>query len=124
MVNGQHKALQNIDAFISWSKTMSDDDYRQLVHRGQLNRVGVSKGVGCAKSALLQNPRIKALLEELEDNLRLLGVLPSQTTEASPSNSLPQISDRTLLIHTHDTKRVSELEEEAGQPHEFVFYSL
>ena len=103
---------------------MSDDDYRQLVHRGQLNRVGVSKGVGCAKSALLQNPRIKALLEELEDNLRLLGVLPSQTTEASPSNSLPQISDRTLLIHTHDTKRVSELEEEAGQPHEFVFYSL
>jgi hypothetical protein len=124
VVNGQHKALQNIDAFISWSKTMSDDDYRQLVHRGQLNRVGVSKGVGCAKSALLQNPRIKALLEELEDNLRLLGVLPSQTTEASPSNSLPQISDRTLLIHTHDTKRVSELEEEAGQPHEFVFYSL
>lgn len=42
---------------------MADDDYRQIVHRGKLNRNEVAKGVGCAKSALLQNPKLRGLLE-------------------------------------------------------------
>jgi hypothetical protein len=37
---------------------MSDDDFRQIVFRGQLNRGEIAKGLDCAKSALRQNPRM------------------------------------------------------------------
>lgn len=40
MASGQQKA--------------QDDDFKQIVRRGQLNRIKVTKGVGCGKSALIQ----------------------------------------------------------------------
>ncbi|PKG55233.1 VPA1267 family protein [Shewanella sp. GutDb-MelDb] len=112
MANGQQKAQQNLEAFISWSSTMTDDDFRQIVHRGQLNRVEVSKGVGCAKSVLLQNPRVRALLDELEVGLRKRGVLPQLTDAANSVQDLPKVHDRTLLRRSQDSKRVAELEQE------------
>jgi hypothetical protein len=112
VANGQQKAQQNIDAFISWSSTMTDDDFRQIVHRGQLNRVEVSEGVGFAKSVLLQNPRVRALLDELEVDLRKRGVLPQLTEAANSVQTLPKTYDRTLLKRSQDSKRVAELEQE------------
>ena len=52
MASGQQKAQQNLDAFLAWSATQTDDDYRQIAFRGQLNRIEVAKAVGFGKSAL------------------------------------------------------------------------
>ena len=112
MANGQQKAQQNIDAFIRWSATMTDDDYRQIVHRGKLNRIEVAKGVGCAKSALLQNPKLRALFEELENELRKRGVLPELTEAAKSARSEPKQYDKTSSKRLQDANRIAELEQE------------
>ena len=76
MANGQQIAKENIDKFLAWSTTMSDDDFIQIIYRGQLNRGELATAVGCAKSAFRQNPALKAALNKLEDDLRARGVLP------------------------------------------------
>ena len=39
MANGQQKAEQYVNSFISWIATMKDDDYKQMEYRGNLSRV-------------------------------------------------------------------------------------
>ena len=67
MANGQQKAQQNLDAFEVWRVTQTDDDFKQIIFRGQLNRGEVAKTIGCGKSALNQNPALKEALLALED---------------------------------------------------------
>jgi hypothetical protein len=110
MANGQQKAQQNVEAFISWSSTMADDDYRQIVHRGKLNRNEIAKGVGCAKSALLQNPKLRGLLEALEIDLMEREVLPELTESAAKLTKAPQKYDQTASKRQQDAKRITELE--------------
>ena len=74
--NGQQKAQENLEAFEVWQATQTDDDFKQIVFGGKLNRGEVAKGVGCGKSALTQNPLIRKALKKLEDELRDEGVLP------------------------------------------------
>ena len=62
MANGQQKAQQNLDAFEVWRVTQTDDDFKQIIFRGQLNRGEVAKAIGCGKSALNQNPALKEAL--------------------------------------------------------------
>ncbi|WP_420503326.1 hypothetical protein [Proteus mirabilis] len=38
MASGQQKAQQNLDAFMRWQATQSDDDFKQITLKGQLNR--------------------------------------------------------------------------------------
>jgi len=110
MANGQQKAQQNVEAFIRWSSTMADDDYRQIVHRGKLNRGEIAKGVGCAKSALLQNPKLRGLLDRLEVELRDREVLPKLTKSAVKLAKSPQRYDQTATKRQQDAKRITELE--------------
>ena len=70
MASGQQKAQQNLEAFEVWKATQTDDELKQIVFRGQLNRIEVAKGIGCGKSALNQNPALKKALKALEDELR------------------------------------------------------
>ena len=70
MASGQQKAQQNLDAFQVWVATQQDDDFKQIVFRGQLSRIEVAKAVGCGKSALNQNSDLRKSLKQLEDNLR------------------------------------------------------
>lgn len=112
MANGQQKAQINVDSFICWSASMTDDGYRQIVFRGNLNRNEVAKGVGCAKSALLQNPKLRALLAELEDELRERSILPPLTESAKSDQSKPKQYDKTASKQLHDSKRISDLEQE------------
>ncbi|MGL6313204.1 VPA1267 family protein [Vibrio sp. WXL103] len=63
MASGQQKALQNLEAFEVWKATQTDDGFKQIVFRGQLNRIEVAKGIGCGKSALNQNPALKKTLK-------------------------------------------------------------
>jgi hypothetical protein len=45
MANGQQKAQQTLEAFELWVSTQSNDDFTQLIYRGQLNRGEIAKAV-------------------------------------------------------------------------------
>ncbi len=112
MASGQQKAQQNLEAFEVWKATQTDDDFKQIVFRGQLNRIEVAKGIGCGKSALNQNPTLKKALKALEDELRSKGVLPPLTDAAKKNEGKPQAYDNTANRKLLDSKRVSSLEAE------------
>ncbi|MCQ1061211.1 hypothetical protein LRP52_46370 [Photobacterium sp. ZSDE20] len=112
MASGQQKAQQNLEAFEVWKATQTDDDFKQIVFRGQLNRIEVAKGIGCGKSALNQNPALKKALKTLEDELRDKGVLPPLTDAAKKNADKPIAYDNTANRKMLDSKRVSSLEAE------------
>ncbi|GAC35348.1 VPA1267 family protein [Paraglaciecola polaris] len=112
MASGQQKAQQNLDAFQSWVATQQDDDFKQIVFRGQLNRIEVAKAVGCGKSALNQNPDIRKDLKKLEDNLRDRGVLPPLTDTAKKDADKPKQYDNTANRKALNSTRSSSLEAE------------
>ncbi|MGL1472050.1 VPA1267 family protein [Vibrio parahaemolyticus] len=112
MANGRQKALENLKAFKVWEATQTDDDLKQIVFRGQLNRIEVAQGIGCGKSALYQNPDLKKALEALEDELRAKGVLPPLTDAAKNNADKPKAYDNTANRKLLDSKRVSSLEAE------------
>ena len=112
MASGQQKAQQNLDAFQSWVATQQDDDFKQIVFRGQLNRIEVAKAVGFGKSALNQNPDIRKHLKKLEDNLRDKGVLPPLTDTAKKEADKSKQYDNTVNRKALDSKRLSALEAE------------
>ncbi|MCR9363981.1 VPA1267 family protein [Vibrio antiquarius] len=112
MASGQQKAQQNLEAFEVWKATQTDDEFKQIVFRGQLNRIEVAKGIGCGKSALNQNPALKKALKALEDELRGKGVLPPLTDAAKKNKGKPEAYDNTANRKLHDSKRVSSLEAE------------
>ena len=112
MASGQQKAQQNLEAFEVWKATQTDDDFKQIVFRGQLNRIEVAKGVGCGKSALNQNPALRKALKALEDKLRDKGILPPLTESARNNIDKPKQYDNTANRKLLDSKRVSTLEAE------------
>jgi hypothetical protein len=112
MANGQQKAQQNLDAFEVWQSTLTDDDFKQITFRGQLNRLEVAKGIGCGKSALTQNPTLKKAIRALENNLRDKGVLPPLTESAKENADKPKRYDNTENRKLLDSKRLSALEVE------------
>ena len=112
MASGQQKAQQNLEAFEVWKATQTDNDFKQIVFRGQLNRIEVAKGIGCGKSALNQNPALKKALNALEGELRERGVLPPLTEAAKKNEGKPQAYDNTANRKLLDSKRVSSLEAE------------
>lgn len=112
MASGQQKAQQNLEAFEVWKATQTDDEFKQIVFRGQLNRIEVAKDIGCGKSALNQNPALKKALKALEDELRVKGVLPPLTETAQKNADKPKAYDNTANRKLLDSKRVSSLEAE------------
>jgi hypothetical protein len=112
MANGRQKAEQNLAAFITWSATQSDEDFKQIIFRGQLNRGEVAKAVGCGKSALNQNPELRKQVKALEDNLRNRGVLPQLTGKAVKEADKSKEYDNTANHRIMDSRRVSSLEQE------------
>ncbi len=104
MASGQQKAQQNLEAFEVWKATQTDDDFKQIVFRGQLNRIEVAKGIGCGKSALNQNPALKNALKALEDELRGKDVLPPLTDAAKKNEGKPQAYDNTANRKLLDCK--------------------
>ena len=112
MASGQQKSQQNLEAFEVWKATQTDDEFKQIVFRGQLNRIEVAKGIGCGKSALNQNPALKKALKALEDDRRGKGVLPPLTDAAKKNEGKPQAYDNTANRKLLDSKRVSSLEAE------------
>jgi hypothetical protein len=66
MANGRQIGDENVQTFLDWLVGKTDEDYRAMAFRGVLSRKEIAKECGFAKSALDQNPRIKAALRQLE----------------------------------------------------------
>jgi hypothetical protein len=113
MASGQQKAQKNVESFQLWSASMTEQDFVQITHRGKLNRAEVAKSVGCAKSALTQNPRIRQLLKDLEDSLRKRKILPPATVPTSVADKNDAIQyDQKANKNVFDSKRLTQLEQE------------
>ena len=77
MASGRQLAEENWLTFQIWSFGKTDDQYRQMVQRGKLSRSEIAAECGFSKSELLQNPKIRAALHDIEEQLRARGVLPA-----------------------------------------------
>jgi uncharacterized protein YceH (UPF0502 family) len=111
-MNGQQKSKQNINAFELWAASQTDDDFRQITHKGQLHRGEIAKATGIGKPALRQNPAIKRSLEELENKLRERKILPLLTCEGDQHKSQPQLYDVEATRRARNDQRASRLEQE------------
>ena len=104
-MSGQQKAQKNLNDFQVWAASQSNDDFKQIVFRGQLNRGEVAKAIGCGKSALNQNPMLR-------DNLRKKGVLPPLNDIAKKTIKKPKQYDNTAHRKALNSNRLSSLEAE------------
>lgn len=103
---------ENLTAFLEWSSTQVDDDFRQMIRGGQLNRREIGKGAGITTQCLTKNPRVKAALEVLEKSLRERGVLPSPAPEESAQDKPLRPYDPKANTSLKADQRVSALEKE------------
>ena len=111
MANGQQKSVQNIESFLTWMASTTDDDYKQIIFRGKLNRIEVAKGCGFSKSVLQQNPKVKEMLFNLETSLRKRNVLPKLSAQGESKLIKPKKYNTDQNKRIGDSKRVSELEQ-------------
>ena len=112
MTSGRQLGEQNVQTFVSWAASKTDDDFRAIANRGILSRKEIAKECGFAKSALDQNPRIKAALRELEEGLRQRGLLPPVAERDSESPQPPVMREPGRLRAAQETDRNRRLEQE------------
>jgi len=110
MASGQQISEQNVKTFASWVASKTDDDFRAMASRGVLSRREISTECGFAKSALDQNPRIKASLRELEDSLRARGLLPPAVEKTDDGAAKPLMREPGKLRGALDAERLRRLE--------------
>ena len=112
MPSGKQLAEQNVRTFVAWAHGKAETDFRQMVSRGVLSRTEIAKECGFAKSALDQNPRIKAALRELEQRLRDRGVLPPTAAREPSEQSCLVVREPGMARAAIEMERLSRLEQE------------
>lgn len=112
MASGQQLAEQNFVAFNTWLVSKTDDDFRQMASRGVLSRREIAIECGFSKSALDQNPRIKAGLKATEQALRERGVLPPIAEKTSEQPGEPLMREVGKQKFVLDAERLRRLEQE------------
>jgi hypothetical protein len=110
MANGPQIAEQNYQRFKEWILEKTDADFKALERRGVISRIEILKECGFARSALIQNPRIKSALKELEDGLRARNILPPEI-QAEETGELP-IREGGTQKRMFDVERLRRLEQE------------
>lgn len=110
MANGRQISEQNVQTFNSWVASKTDNDFRAMANRGVLSRTEIATECGFSKSSLDQNPRIKAFLRELEDTLRIRGVLPSAAANTVDVAIKPLLREPGKLRGALDVERLRRLE--------------
>lgn len=108
--NGQEIAKKNVLTFAAWVASKTDDDFRAMTTRGVLSRKEIAIECGFSKSALDQNPRIKASLREVEDSLRIRGVLPQPIERNVDEVAKPQMREVGIQRAVLGTERLRRLE--------------
>jgi len=111
-MSGKQVAEKNLQTFVAWVASKSDEDFRALTTRGVLSRKEIAIECGFAKSALDQNPRIKAALRALEDELRVRGVLPPAIERDPEASATPLIREPGRLRAVQEAERLRRLEQE------------
>lgn len=106
-MNGQERAQANYLAFAAWVCSKTDADLREAVAQGRLNRGEICRECSFGRSVLVQNPRVKEALQELEERLRACGVLPPLV----PTSGVPLRAKGQLQMAT-DAERLKKLEAE------------
>jgi len=112
MASGRQLAEENWLTFQIWSLGKTDEQYRQMVHRGTLSRSEIAAECGFSKSVLLQNPKIREALKGIEDELRARGVLPALVQrETEVPGEAVAVSSRPTRAAV-DAERLKRLEQE------------
>lgn len=113
IANGQQPAEQNSLVFSTWLKSCTDEDFKQIVYRGNLSRTEIAKQCQFGLSVLNQNPCIKEAPAELEKILRQRGVLPvTAGSEAGDQSALPMIRQASGAGRSFEIERLRRLEQE------------
>ncbi|OLQ69865.1 hypothetical protein BIT28_07560 [Photobacterium proteolyticum] len=73
-------------SFTEWAASQSDQDFKNIEHRGQLKREDIKNQCGFGRSILGSNPDIKRDLAKLEKDLRARGVLPKKVKDNVNTN--------------------------------------
>jgi hypothetical protein len=107
-MNGQEKGIDNYTVFKKWVSSKDDSYFREMVLNGRLSRTEICRECQFARSVLTQNPRVKALLEQLEDRLRGVGILPMRV----PSDKAAPLRANGQMQSLADCERVKKLEAE------------
>lgn len=110
-MNGQQLKEFYANAFKSWKETQSDDDFMQIIYRGQLSRKEMAKAIGSQTSVFRQNPVVKQSLQKLEDELRERGVLPPLVKSTTKKDEPKEYSNK-ATADILNIKRLAELEAE------------
>ena len=111
-MNGQQLKEFYANAFEAWTETQSDDDFMQIIYRGQLSRKEMAKAIGSQTSVFRQNPVVKQSLQKLEDELRERGVLPPVVQSAKTNKDEPKEYSNKATTDILNIKRLAELEAE------------
>ncbi|WP_254605951.1 VPA1267 family protein [Pseudoalteromonas sp. JC28] len=111
-MNGQQLKEFYANAFEVWKETQSDDDFMQIIYRGQLSRKEMAKAIGSQTSVFRQNPVVKESLQNLEDTLRERGVLPPLVQSAKTNTNEPKEYSNKATTDILNIKRLAELEAE------------
>ena len=112
MASGRQIAEQNFETFTTWMASKTDADFRQLVSRGVLSRKEIAAECCFAKSALDQNPRVKAALRTLEEGLRQRGVLPALAAQGPQDIAQTPMREPSKLRVAQEVERARRLEQE------------
>jgi cell division protein FtsB len=112
LANGKQVAEQNSQTFFAWLAGKRDEDFRQMVNRGVLSRTEIARECCFSKSALWQNPRIKAALKATEDALRERGVLPAIEIKSKDEVEMPTMREAGSNRAELKNKRMERLEQE------------
>ncbi|MFM0205777.1 VPA1267 family protein [Paraburkholderia sediminicola] len=112
MASGRQIADENFRSFQTWLASKADSDFRQMVSRGVLSRKEIAKECGFAKSALDQNPRIKAALRATEDGLRERGILPAPLERGGGELEMPLVRETGMQRAVLESERLKRLEQD------------
>lgn len=114
MASPQEQGQIYLERFREWIKSMSDDDFRQIVYspKGILNRQQIKKLAGLSDQAIKKNENVKAELQDLENRLRERNVLPPLSEAGKESLSAPKLYDVSSKRNALDHGRLGKLEAE------------
>jgi len=100
-----------IRLFHLW-KDKTNEEFRQYVHRGQLNRRDIAMECSVSTSVLTQNLVIRGEIEELEARLRADGVLPIlvEGTKGDPTQAKHPEEDRLRRLEAENAMLRAEVE--------------
>ena len=106
MPNGANKGAQNFQIFLRWMASKTDNDFRQMIRQGYLNRKLIAFECNFCKSALVQNPAIRSSLMALESNLRDRNILPSLPIRENRHNGL-MIENKSIPQPEKNVKQIN-----------------